>query len=113
MQSRASLAADGMSSVSSAWVEPNLPLICLARKEPNAFAANLGTVIKEHPFYTRGRSLHAMPIITGRRYVRNGAQPEMPNRRLQRLAHCLDLLWAKGRLPSSAATWRRGVRCPW
>ena len=35
--------------VSGAWVEPNLPLICSARKEPNAFAANLGTVIKERP----------------------------------------------------------------
>jgi hypothetical protein len=29
--------------------QTNLPLICLARNEPNAFAANSGTVIKERP----------------------------------------------------------------
>src|SRR6478736_1782316 len=73
MQSRASRAADGMSSVSSAWLEPNLLLICLARKEPNAFAANLGTVIKEHPpLHTRSEP-PCMLIITGRRCGRNGS----------------------------------------
>src|SRR6516165_2865387 len=49
MHSRASRAADGMSLVSSGSLEPNLALNFLFRKEPNAFAANLGTVIKELP----------------------------------------------------------------
>src|SRR5262249_7430899 len=55
MQSRASLAADGMNSVKPTSVDPNLRFKCLARWDPRAFAASSGTVNKCTPSRVRNQ----------------------------------------------------------
>src|SRR5262249_48465316 len=58
MQSRASLAADGMNSVKPTSVDPNLRFKCLARWDPRAFAASSGTVNKRTPSRLRNQLKH-------------------------------------------------------
>src|SRR5262245_35708911 len=61
MHSRARRAADSRSPIRFACVDPNLRRICVVRKDPNASAANSGTVIMQFPNLER-QNLIVRPV---------------------------------------------------
>src|SRR4029079_1622301 len=85
MQSRTSLAAEGIASINTASVAPNLRSMCSARKEPRASAASSGTVITRSllGLCTSSRRSAHLTLWFGSRLRSQGDLPVLPDLHLR------------------------------